>query len=244
MHPSVFIGTPTYNAKDYAWVEFLANLDQLREFYPGETEFMVADNSPNYSYAHYLKGWDVDVVKTPYLKTYQERLAGAHNAVRDAFLKSDCEWLLHLESDVLPPPYAIEKLLESDKKVITAMYMVNVGHESRPLINFMNGVQGKYSFYGIDYYVPFQYISRYISRNPLQVYSCGIGCTLIHRSVMELIRFRHKGEGKMTSDSWFYEDCMLHGIPAFLHTGIICTHLNQDWEGNLDFALQKLKHKK
>lgn len=56
-------------------------------------------------------------------------LAWLRNILLSAFLQSDCEYLFSIDSDILLPPYALNRLLKDECEIISAL--VCNGHETR-----------------------------------------------------------------------------------------------------------------
>lgn len=240
MKAKILIGTPTHQSKDYAWAAFNANVQNILSFarkFGMEIDFYVSDNSPTPDYASYLSSHGIQAQWTRPGKCFQESLCNSHNAIRKVFLEGSYTHLLHLESDLFPPYDIVHQLLQCNVPVVTAMYHVQQGKASVPQLTFLcgNGTER------IDYPVPRQYASRYITGGLVQCYATGIGCTLMQRKVMEKISFRHQAPELWAPDTFFYRDLVQHDIPLYCHTGIICDHQNEDWSANLDFNQQYQK---
>ncbi len=57
----------------------------------------------------------------------------------------------------------------------------------------------------------------------------GIGCNLIHRSILEQVKFRYDKERDGLCDSWFAWDLKALGIPMYVDTSMYAYHKNKDW---------------
>jgi hypothetical protein len=70
-----------------------------------------------------------------------------------------------------------------------------------------------------------------------QCYSVGFGCSLIHREVLEKVKFRYLPDAYVVNsdvsdahaDSYFYADLQRFQIPTYLYTGKVIRHYNSDW---------------
>jgi hypothetical protein len=62
-----------------------------------------------------------------------------------------------------------------------------------------------------------------------QVWHAGIGCILIHRSILENIEFKYEEGLDYHPDTLFAFDCHDWNYPIFVDTGIYCEHLNKSW---------------
>jgi hypothetical protein len=201
----VFIATPTNIVKDYAWEAFYAGIKALTY---KKKVFWVSDNTKGNDYAHKLRKLGVNVAKVkPKNKTNIEYMCESHNMLREMFLKSEAQFMLHLESDVIPPPDVIERLLIHKKNVVAAPYFIDFGTDSHLMLidkeDKSNNVQHTMR---IDKGFDFKIMDGKLHK----VMNGGLGCTLIHRSVMENISFRHEKD-------------------FFVDTSILCKHLNSEW---------------
>ena len=62
--------------------------------------------------------------------------------------------------------------------------------------------------------------------NLLKIDYCGLGCVLIHRKVLEKVKFRYDtNEGVATDDIFFCIDAREKGFKIYLDTEVKCKHL-------------------
>jgi hypothetical protein len=118
----------------------------------------------------------------------------ARNEAVRHFLSTDCEYLFFLDSDVLPPADAVERLLRWNRPFITGMYCRRSPPHSVPVMM-------------IDH----QWVTDLPKdpRAPLkEVELVGAGCMLIHRTVFEALTKHPHRPGK----PWFDWRSDLHGI--------------------------------
>ena len=59
----------------------------------------------------------------------------------------------------------------------------------------------------------------------LEVRACGLGCVLIHRSVLEKVEFRYNKHTSGFDDVFFCEDVIKAGFKVYADTSIRCRHL-------------------
>jgi hypothetical protein len=131
--------------------------------------------------------------------------------------------LLHLESDVFPPLDVIEDLISANKRVVGALYHIELGEQSKLMIQ---GIEG----FGMAHRETFNLDESdlsFVDGTVKPVFSCGLGCVLIHRSVLEKVPFRFEGDGSVHPDSIYYGDLNQQGIRVWAHTGIYCEHENK-----------------
>jgi hypothetical protein len=143
-------------------------------------------------------------------------------------LKGDFDYLLTIESDVMPPADIVEELLLQDCDVVCAIYFIGKGDGNR-LINFelddsfgMNVNRNIFLGEGFHQY----------GTGKTKSCNCGLGCCLIKREVVEEIPFRVEGCG-VHNDSFFGVDCFQNGIELKV-IDLIVEHQNTDWSGITD----------
>jgi len=153
----------------------------------------------------------------------------ARNFCVKEFLKTDMEYLFFIDSDVVPPFDALRKLLEADQPAITGCY---------PSVRFNKAKDGgkDMKIYNVFRHVIDDETGEMAFQNVYgegveQVESCGGGCLLIKRNVLEAIpnnwfRFQYWPDGlvKYGEDIDFCNQLHVKGIPLFAHFDVICVH--------------------
>jgi hypothetical protein len=236
--PKILIGIPTYDAKNYCLDAFFQNISEFT--YPkSNIEIFVADNSANNKNALLIR--DKFKVKT-FWKDYtgvpiMEKLADSHNQVRRYFLESDADYLLHLESDIFPPKDVIEQLLWARKPIVTSMYQLFDGAWRTPCIRIQDKKTLHYNDIIFDYELN-NFHHYWTDGTIKEVFIAGIGCTLMHRKIMQNIQFRHDTTTKEGSppDTYFAMDLREKKVKNWIHTGVISFHWNkEDWGRHFNY---------
>jgi len=130
---------------------------------------------------------------------------------------------LHLETDIFPPINVIERLMDARKKVVGALYFIEEGERSKLMIQ-------KIEDWGIDHRETYNIDENdilLVSGGLEKVFSCGLGCVLIEKSVLKDVIFRYEEGSPVHPDSFFYADLDSKQIPVYVDTSIICEHKNQ-----------------
>lgn len=166
--------------------------------------------------------------KTSYIDSMRNKI------VKRAQEKS-CTHLLFVDSDTIPPPGALEKLLEADKDIVGGVYRFRV--PPYRVLAF---------WYCAGHYVPMDELP---GNQLIEVDGVGMGCTLIKMSTFKKLRkpyyragyyhkqspyaFKFKNLPQKTKkrylgeDIFFCERASEAGFKIFLHTGIRCDHITQ-----------------
>ena len=239
--PKVLIAAPQHDSKKYSWEVWKERVKNLT--YPNYEVFL-AENSDNDSFYKEIKscgflakrvGHDVEGVL--------ERTAIAHEACRLQAIDGNYDYLLHLETDVIPPYDIIERLLTNNKKVVSATYDIFHGKNRKSMIQVSERLDRTYGAYRT---VPFIEHEEplFFDGTTKQVYHAGLGCILISRYVFEKIPFRNVKGSINHADTWFANDCFLKDIAIFADTTIHCKHFNGTWLDQADEILNPILENK
>lgn len=195
----------------------------------GTFDVLLVDNSATDAYAKQIAAEGLPVVRGPFLEKARDRIVACRNMLRQKVLDEGYDWFFSLEQDVIPPQDVLERLLFARKHVISGVYTKDynlvkdgkkVGHVVKPLLWMIhNGAMTQLEMADLK---------------PLrvqQVFATGLGCMLIHRSVLEKISFRWDPAFKGFDDMFFCTDAYQKGIGVFTDTSIMCEHLEMSWEG-------------
>lgn len=149
----------------------------------------------------------------------------ARNAAVQQFLHSPYEWLFSLDSDVIPPPDTILRLLSHNQPVISGLYYRRSPPHGLPVM-IRNGA----------------WLTNYPPNTVQEVDLVGAGCLLVHRRVFEQVpaqrpgkpwydwRVDLKGTGLghdgecMSEDFTWCAHIKKHGYRVLVDTSIKCRH--------------------
>ena len=228
--PKIMIGIPTYDQKNYCLEYFMDNLNGFT--YPKNLlEIYVADNSKTNKNALHIR--DKYGVKT-FWKNYDDytlfqKMADSHNQLRSYFLESDCEFLLHLESDIFPPKDVIEQLLWCRQPIACAFYQVFDGSHRQPCIRLQDKNNEHYREY--QFYREMQHFHHFWVDGKLkETFIAGIGCALMSRNLLNKVKFRYDTSliENNPPDTYFAVDVRDLGVQNYVHTGLLCFHWNRE----------------
>lgn len=138
--------------------------------------------------------------------------------LRKAALDGGYDALLTVESDIIPPADALERLLVVDSPLVFGAYMLRRGAPCLNICRYLPDQKG-----------PDESLSRYpkiLNQSWGRVIPCsgiGLGCTLIRRNVLEAIDFRYHECGPHCDWNWV-QDCLKAGYRMMAHLGVLCGH--------------------
>ena len=230
--PKILIAAPQADVKNYCFVEWL---DNIRKFsYPeSRIDIFLADNSQTTDNANYIRSLGVNCVHIPKDgRGIIEVMAECHQACLDYAKDNDYDYLLHLETDIFPEHNILEELMTYNKPITCGLYSIFDGAYREPMIRMIEKQNSGYMrAYGIS-----GSTSLYIDGSLLKVFSAGLGCTLIDKSLFGKIKFRSEEGLDQFPDTWFANDMFALNIPIYVSTKSQCKHYNRSWGTfNLNF---------
>ncbi|MCX6802385.1 MAG: hypothetical protein NT067_04720 [Candidatus Diapherotrites archaeon] len=144
----------------------------------------------------------------------------ARNVLAEEFLKSDCDYLLFLDSDIVFPPNIIDLLIRHEKDFVSAIYFTR--KKIKPMHRFLKD-------------------GEYVSPNEVkpgqlvEADAVGLGCSLIRREVVEKVSAQNKGlplfkmefrnrTEILGEDVFFCRLVQKAGFKIFVDTGTLVGH--------------------
>lgn len=225
--PKVLIFTITYEGKEYCFEEFSKQFNNLT--YPKDCYRHVwIDNSHGNEYYDLLKSRGLDVIKCERGNNTREALARSQNTARQLVIEGGYDYALSIESDIIGiPPDIIEQLLSTGKEMVGCLYPIGPRDQRIPCITMPK--KGANGTNGTRLISPEE--TRIVVENPglHAVNSCGLGCTLIRKDILEAISFYYIPYLKPHSDAWFAIDVWKKGFRIFVNSSIVLEHLNVPW---------------
>jgi hypothetical protein len=221
---TVLVGTPHNEIKNYCFDEFISNTTNFTYKY---YNIVIADNSTRKKNSKQISKLGVNTIYIkPKQKDNQQFIAESHEALRLAALRENVDYLLHLESDIFPPKDIIERLLIHQLPVVSATYFIDEGLNSHLMVQ---EIEDKGDIIRESRNIVGGHDILLINGGLQKVYACGLGCTLIHKSVLEKIKFRWEKGAPVHPDTFFAADLNAMGIPQYIDTSILCEHRNSSW---------------
>jgi hypothetical protein len=220
MVPKVLVGCPTSESKGYALERYVKGVQALNY---GNFEVLLADNSKGSEYHDRIKSLGLPVVKGPYSDSARKRIVDSRNILRQKVLDEGYDYLFSLEQDVIPPEDVIQKLIRHDKKIVSGVYFsYQTNNGVTLLVPLLWKRVGKNE-------VRYMLEKEVMEPRLIEVGACGVGCILIHRDVLEKVKFRFDEKDKGFDDVWFCHDSFDAGFKIFADTSVKCRHLIKGW---------------
>jgi len=216
MKPKVLVGCPTAEAKGYTLEKYVEGVKALDY---ANFDVLIVDNSKDDNYLKKIESLGLSVVKGPYSKGARQRIIDSRNILRQKALDKGYDYFFSLEQDVIPPKDIIQRLLAHNKKIVTGVYFSYQTNNGVTLLVplLWKRVQGDEVRYMLEREV--------MEPRLMEVGACGVGCIMIHRDVLEKVKFRFDEKDAGFDDMWFCKDAFDNGFKIFADTSLKCKHL-------------------
>lgn len=225
----VLIGSPitaVKKYKDYCLQKYLKRLGQLT--YPNK-EFMLLLNQEGGDYL--IQEYpELNIRRMPTRDSVVEICVLGRNMMRDKVLKEGFDYLMFIEQDIIPSFDLVEKLMQHQKDVCSALYF----NEMEPQ-KARHGVNTLYfpMAWNFDQTCAArgEHVEKLVRPEDLtqgrlmHVDICGLAAVLIRKEVLKQIQFRYINNNPPIFEEFcFGRDCKDQGIDIYLDTSIVCGH--------------------
>ncbi len=229
MAKKVLVGCPTSGHKAYCLDEYAKAIKNLTY---GNFDALIVDNSETEDYINKIISIGLNAKKIDYCESARDRIINARNLIRTAVLDDGYDYFLSLEQDVIPPKDVIERLLNHEKDIVSGVYFKDFVFR-----NSTGGIIKKeilplaYKSIGKDMMKQLNF-KDVQGDGLMQVDACGLGCILISKKVLEIIKFRYVKDKKPFDDIWFCRDSKEKGFDIYLDKSVKCKHLIEGMNWN------------
>lgn len=197
----ILVGVPTYSGGKYCRKMLLKYLGALSY---DNLSFLFVTNSGEEDQKELIAmseplkkpGISVAVLTNEIDGDAQDKVVANRNKIREYFLAGEWDALFFLDHDVIGPTNVLETFVKCEKKMVSGWYLAAFNYDGKPRIlplAYVHDKPGHARQLSIkDVLVP----------RLMKIAAAGLGCTLIHRSILEKVDFIR---GKGTEDAIFYE---------------------------------------
>jgi hypothetical protein len=133
--------------------------------------------------------------------------------------------MLSLESDVMPLPDCVERLMEHQLPVVGALY--NIGNEGIRVPCITLNKKNSNGLMGTRLLEPEEF-NAYWNDTIKKVNSCGLGCTLIRKDVLKEVMFNFMPHLRLASDVLWANKVAMKGYFIFVDTTLFLFHRNNN----------------
>lgn len=146
-----------------------------------------------------------------------------YQQARDHFLAGNDDAMLVIESDIIPPPDALQRLAALDADLAYGVYRFRVSNVINVFERYPDNADGTPPRNeGMSLSLKPRYLANAIRAGRVACTGGGLGCVLIKRHVLEAIEFRL--EETAHCDSYFNRDALQKGFVQMADMGVVCGH--------------------
>jgi GT2 family glycosyltransferase len=223
MYPKILVGCPTYDGKSYCLDKYIKAVTELS--YPNY-DILLVDNSKTDDYFNKIKDSNIPVIKDQPEEKPHDAIVKSRNIIKKHFLEKNYDYFLSLEQDVIPDKDIIEKLLVHNKKVISGVYHTIYRFHGIPKLRPLIWADVPNQPDKMRFMNP-ECLKAKDSQEPVlkKIKMCGLGCLLIHRSILEKIDFRVPKDYSTYDDFAFCNDVRDLKEDIWADLSIQCDHI-------------------
>lgn len=223
----VLVGCPTYDGHERCMDRFIESIKSLSN---NDFGVLFVDNSKTDAYANKIGLRGFEVIRMVPVENRVQNILLNRNKIIEHAIQKKYDYLFFVDTDVLIPEDALEKLLLLNVPIATGVYLGglktnNGGVVIAPVL---------YDFSDDEEYIKMVPMNTVLDDAVFEVAACGFGCCLIKREVFEKVSLRLSEKSGSGEDVLFCHDARKNfGFQTFVDTSIRCTHMAPD--GDITF---------
>lgn len=241
----VLVASPIHDKMEYCLNEFIEAIKNIS--FPHD--FLLVDNSKDDNFFFKIKE-KIPVIRYSSKESNLKKVVHSRNLILEYAVKNSYDFILMMDSDVIPPKDIIEKLLSHKKDIVSGLYFneFQSNNEIKLLpVAWFYLTEEEFSELKSKSNIS---VSRFEIRRHMtleeaesdklfEVLYPSAGCMLISRKVFEKIKYGLLDTSIITSDDiYFFDKAREAGFKMFVDTSIKCRHLfkgkfEKDESGNL-----------
>jgi hypothetical protein len=227
-NPKILVAAPTSEHKNYCFKPWIKNVKSFT--YPNYDILLVDNSQDESNYKKLLNYCDCVYEKPIHGESIQKTMCRCNNLIRFLVLKGNYDYFFSLETDIFPPVNVLEYLLMFRKKVIGMPYFIYAGFMSKVLVFDIEDTGTHRKAQPMSLGKAFTQFDGQCK----PFYQIGMGCLLIHRSILKKLKFRVVDDGTNSHcDTFFHNDLREMGIKTYLTTMYFADHQNRGWMNKL-----------
>lgn len=226
--PKVLVASPIYEDKEYIrkrWVQQIKNLD-----YPNY-DYLLVDNSKTLDYTRRLKREGVRIVHVNRGDNSRDAIATSMNLIRKKVIDGHYDYLMSIESDLIPPKDIIQRLMRHNKPVVGSIYLIGFANDPKQpqracLFQTKMNEKGMMETYNCT---PQESLAM-MNTGLQPCHGTGLGCTLIKKYILDTYKFWY--DPRFTNkhpDVYFFMQLHNDGVQAYVDTDIHVYHQPSRW---------------
>jgi glycosyltransferase involved in cell wall biosynthesis len=227
--PKVLVAIPTYKGKDYIFKE---NFEAIKGLNYPNYDYIYLDNTEGTSYTSTLRRRGAKATHIPRNGNSRMALANSQNYARHIVQSQNYDYLMFIESDLIPPKDIIQRLLNHNVSVVGALYFLEAPHPDGRKIKIPCTFVSQVSSTGetSTRIIKLHEVAGYLNTGLRKVHGVGLGCTLIRRDIVNQFPFWYDERFiDKHSDVYFFMQLQNKSIAVYQDTNIIVPHYPSLW---------------
>tara|TARA_Y100000034_G_scaffold48752_1_gene60308 strand:- start:504 stop:1280 length:777 start_codon:yes stop_codon:yes gene_type:complete len=238
----ILVGSPVYDGMEYCFERFISSLKNIDY---ENFEILIIDNSRNDKFFKKIKkDKQIKAIHlNPKEKYNRRRLVLSRNEIIKYALDNNFDFILMMDSDVIPPKNILKELINCEKDIVSGLYysFKRVGEVMKKLpIAWKNFSEEEFQEISKKYNLPsvvksLENLPRHLTKEEIarkkliEVVFPSPGCMLISKKVFSNIQYdlMIRNGKELGDDATFFENCKNEKIRMWCHPKIKCEHLEQ-----------------
>ncbi|RLI53855.1 MAG: hypothetical protein DRP09_14665 [Candidatus Thorarchaeota archaeon] len=225
--PKVLVAIPIFDQKDYIFKE---NFEAIKNIDYPNYDYVYIDNSKKRDYYELLKSRGANVVRVPRGYNSRQALCNSQNYARDRVIREGYDYLMFVESDLVPTPECIKRLMSHGGGIVGATYLIGTKVKV-PCIFFKDWKPGNHQM-GTRI-IRLDEVDNFLNTGLRRIHGMGLGCTLIRSDIIKRFPYYYDerpGNNKKHSDVYFYMQLDNAHIPVYVDTNYMIEHFPSKWD--------------
>lgn len=241
--PKILVASPTYQGMQYCQKQFLKTINNLNY---NNYDVLIVDNSEEDKNFNLLKeNKNINVIwDKSYEKNKLLRLVNSRNKIINYALENNYDYILMMDSDVIPPKNIIQELVDCDKDIVSGLYsnyFIIDGKTQYMPVAWTALTEKEFKEIKQKIQLP-DFVKSHLdlrahltnkeadSNKLMQVVIPSAGCMLISKNVFSKVKYQILDTQDMnnirtTDDIGFILNARKLGFNAYCNTKVKCNHL-------------------
>jgi len=244
-NPKILVASPTYKGMKYCQDKFINSLQQID--YPNFDILIIENSEDNKNFNELKKRKEIKIIRNNSSeKDKMKRLVNSRNEIIQYVLDNNYDYVLMMDSDVIPPKNILKELLKSNKDIVSGLYynyFVVDGKTKYMPVCWTALTEKEFEEIKKKIQLP-SFVRSHLdlrthlteeeanSGRLIKVLFPSAGCMLIKKEVLtnEKVRYgllntKNWGGVKTTDDIYFITKAREQGFECFCNTNVKCEHL-------------------
>ena len=222
--PKVLVAIPIFDQKDYIFKE---NFEAIKNIDYPNYDYVYIDNSASSAYVKKLRRRGAKAVRVPRGGNSRQALCNSQNYARNKAIQGNYDFLMFVESDLIPTPECIRRLMNHQVGVAGATYYI--GTDIKIPCVFTTEWKSEQHQMGTRL-ITLNEVDSFLNTGLRRIHGMGLGCTLIRIDIIKRYPFWY--DERFTSkhsDVYFYMELQNDSVPVYIDSDYVIPHYPSKW---------------